>query len=117
MRIYSNYSNDEAAAIEKAAAERGYSLSAFQRICLLKEIGIKQPVDEQALINKMHSEIKKLAPESTFVISALLGEEYYECSKAQQIFLSKYLKRFAEENPNTIRANGKIKTSTQYIKL
>ena len=64
MRIYSNYSSDEVAAIEKAAAERGYSLSAFQRISLLKVIGIKQPVDEQALINKMHDEIKKLAPES-----------------------------------------------------
>ncbi len=117
MRIYSNYSTEEVAAIEKAAAERGYSLSAFQRISLLKEIGIKQPVDEQGLIIKMQDEIKKLSPNSTFVISALLGKEYYECSKAQQIFLSKYLKRFAEENPNTIRANGKIKTTTQYIKL
>lgn len=118
MRVYSTYDDTESAAMAKAAQERGVSISAYQKLCTLKELGLKNNTNTIAnLVFTMHRNILALPKGTTFVISAVLKDEYYRCSKSEQTTLAKALAKFAKENPNIIKRNRSIKTTTQYIRL
>lgn len=119
MRVYSTYDDTtEGAAIAKAAQERGLSISAYQKICVLKALGLKNNKNTIAnLVFRMKKNILELPSQTPFVISAVLKDEYYSCSKSEQTTLAKALAKFAKENPNIIKRNRSIKTTTQYIRL
>ena len=118
MRVYSTYSSNESEALANAAKERGLSVSAWQKICVLKALGIKNKTNTIAnLVFTMKKNILALPSGTTFVISAVLKDEYYRCSKSEQTTLAKALAKFAKENPNIIKRNRSIKTTTQYIRL
>lgn len=117
MRTYSTYDVNETKALIAEAKARGLSVSGFQKHCVLKVLGLKQTVNIPNLITMMENNIKTLTSGNTFVISALLPEDYYNCNKPEQTQLAKTLKKYAEDHPDIIKPHGKVKSTTQYIKI
>ena len=118
MRVYSSYSADESEALANSARERGLSVSAYQKICVLKALGIKNNTNTIAnLVFTMKKNILALPSGTTFVISAVLKDEYYSCSKSEQTVLAKALKQYAVDCPNILKRNSSVKTTTQYIRV
>ena len=117
MRAYSSYDAREEKAMRIEAKKRGLSISGFQKQCVLKELGLKETVNISALIKTLENNIKAQPSGQTFVISALLPDDYYSCNKPEQTQLAKALKKYAEDHPNIIKVQGKVKSTTQYIRL
>ena len=121
MRIYSNYTPEQFSAIQNAAAERGMSMSAYQRYVTLMSLpqGNTSTHNIPQLIQQMFSNLTARDP-GTFIVSALVDPDIWvSLSRSEKKVLAMQLAAHVKKHPNQfIKAKdplpGKI---TQYRKL
>ncbi|HQO41655.1 MAG TPA: hypothetical protein PLY12_01450 [Bacillota bacterium] len=117
-RIYSSYSEDEQKIIEKLAAEQGFTLSAFQKYCVMlyaNEQGNVSPINE--LIDKMKSRLEEMEPNKPFIVSSLLPDEWPSLSRNDKMTISLSLKKYIQDHSTEFKINKKIRSNiNQYIK-
>lgn len=112
-RIYSNYSNNDFSIVTNLAKELGFSLSAFQHYCVMlyaDHRGNTSPIT--LLVQKMFQTLSTRKPGDTFIVSALLPDEWPSLSRSDKMTLAKQLSLHVKNNPSKYevykKASGKI---------
>jgi hypothetical protein len=117
-RIYSNYSQSDYDIVIDLATELGFSPSAFQHYCVMlyaDNRGNTSPIS--ALTSKMLNNLKNIKSGDTFIVSALIPDEWPSLFRSDKMSLAKRLSHHVKTNsavykPHSV-ANGK---TTIYIK-
>ena len=117
-RIYSNYSQSDYEIVINLAKELGFSPSAFQHYCVMlyaDKRGNTSPLS--ALTSTMFNNLKAIKSGETFIVSALLPDEWPSLSRSDKMSLAKKLSHHVKTNPAVYEphsiADGK---TTIYIK-
>ena len=115
-RIYSNYSDQDFEDVANFAREMGFSPSAFQHYCVMlytahaTQKGKVVPLD--LLIKKMDLELSIKKPGDTFIVSALLPEDWPNLSRSEKMTLAKHLSNFVRSNSSRFKVcavvNGSV---------
>ena len=117
-RIYSNYSEEEIALLQKESEKMGLSLSAFQKYRTLLSLTDNNTIDITDLISKMKETLSLKKEGDVFIVSSLLPDEWTTLTRSEKNTLSKTLKKIVDENPQLYKINtvlpGKI---NQYVVL
>lgn len=85
-QIRQRYTDDEYNAIEKAAGQTGFTMSAFVKSAVLEKVYGKQAKGHHSqidLVKLMKADLDGLDPGSTFIVSDLL-KLYYSFSKYEE---------------------------------
>ncbi len=117
-RIYSNYSQDDYDIVIDLAKELGFSTSALQHYCVMlyaDKRGNTSPLS--ALTSIMFANLKNIKSGDTFIVSALIPDEWPSLSRSNKMSLAKQLSHHVKTNSKIyqpyIIAKGK---TTIYIK-
>lgn len=117
-RIYSNYSDEEYQIIKKLAEAQGFTLSAFQKYCVMllaEQKGESTSISE--LIEKMYQKLDTMEIGNTFIVSSLLPDEWFTLSRNDKMTISLALKKYVDRNSDKFRVDKKIRSNiNQYIR-
>lgn len=118
-RIYSNYEEQELENVKIAAEELGFSMSAFQRYCVLLYLGNRvNAVPLCELQDQMLEELKKREGGSTFIVSALFPNEWAGFSRSTKMQLAKFLSKHVKKHPEKYIVVEKVNgTTNKYKKI
>lgn len=100
MRIYSNYSTNDANIVLKLAKELGFSPSSFQHYCVMlyaDQRGNSFPIN--SLISQMLNNLNTLKSGDSFIVSALLPDEWVRLNRSEKMTLAKQLAHYVKQNP------------------
>ena len=121
-RIYSNYSDADFEYVTNLARELGFSPSAFQHYCVMLYAGSNgknsQPFPLRQLTQKMElTLLNDLNSGDTFIVSALIPEDWVKLSRSQKMILSKFLSRYVKDHPSDFAVYEVLSGGTnKYIK-
>ena len=90
-RVYSNYSEADYQLISKKAKDLGFSFSAYQHYCVMLSLGIERPYPINELIDKLFQRLERVKPNSQFIVSDLLANEWLFLSRSEKMILAKQL--------------------------
>lgn len=117
MRVYSNYSQSEEKVIATAAQNLGFSLSAFQHYCVMLYVGGGKVVPKlNVLTQTMFRNLNSRKRGETFIVSALLPDEWPDLSRSDKMTLSKQLSRHIKANQNQYDIKREEGKTTVYKK-
>lgn len=117
-RIYSSYSQSDYDIVIDLAKELGFSPSAFQHYCVMLYADNRGNTSQlSALTSKMLNNLNNIQSGDTFIVSALIPEEWPSLSRSIKMSLAKQLSHHVKTNsfvyePHSV-AKGK---TTIYIK-
>ena len=118
-RIYSNYSSEEYQIIQNLAKEQGFTLSAFQKYCVMMTANQRgNQTTVSTLIGKMHKVLESFKKGKPFIVSSLLPDEWPSLSRNDKMTISLALKKYIDEHPSEFKINKKIRSNiNQYIRF
>lgn len=99
-RIYSNYSQSDFDIVIKLSKELGFSASAFQHYCVMlyaDQRGSASPLN--TLKTTMMSNLGQLKSGDTFIVSALVADEWPSLSRSDKMCLAKQLSLHIKTHP------------------
>lgn len=100
-RIYSNYTIKDFCIVESLAKEQGFSLAAFQHYCVMLYANKRgNTFSLNTLMKKMLQALDEKPKGSTFIVSALLSEEWSSLSRSDKMTLAKQLAHFVKMHPS-----------------
>lgn len=118
-RIYSNYSDEEYEIIQRLSEEQGFSLSSFQKYCVMiaaNNHGNQTTVS--TLIDKMYKVLENYEKEKPFIVSALLPDEWPTLSRNDKMTISLALKKYVDNHSNEFKICQKIRSNiNQYVRF
>lgn len=123
MRIYSNYSDPDSALVLSEAEKLGFSPSAFQHYCVMLYV-MQDPKNRRTATNlgqlttKLLNNLNTFKAGDTFIVSALLPDEWTKLTRSDKMALAKALAKFVHTHPSEYQIDtmslGKI---TRYKKI
>lgn len=115
--IYSNYKDTEKEKIKETANELGFSLSAFQKYCVMLYSGDKNNIIQMIAMKKeMLINLKNQSSSSPFIVSALLSDKWPSLSRSEKMQLAKFLASYVKHHSDKYSICSKVGTTTQYQK-
>ena len=118
-RIYSNYSDEEYEIIQNLAQEQGFTLSSFQKYCVMMTANNSgNQTTVSVLIDKMHTVLDAFEKDKPFIVSSLLPDEWPNLSRNDKMTISLALKKYVDEHSSEFRINKKIRSNiNQYVRF
>ena len=118
-RIYSNYSDEEYEIIQKLSKEQGFTLSAFQKYCVMMTVNKRgNQTTVSVLIDKMHKVLDSYEKGKPFIVSTLLPDEWSGLTRNDKMTISLALKKYIDEHPNEFKVDKKIRSNiNQYVRF
>lgn len=120
-RIYSNYSDEEFALVEKEAQKLGVTISTYCKMAIMEKVAFKGACKGVStdLIKKLNDKLENLEPGKLFIVADLFeSEEWYKLTRSEKNTISKQLAKKVRECTDEYCVNailaGKI---TQYKKI
>ena len=99
-RIYSNYSDEEYEIIQKLSKEQGFTLSAFQKYCVMMTVNKRgNQTTVSVLIDKMHKVLDSYEKGKPFIVSTLLPDEWSGLTRNDKMTISLALKSISMSTP------------------
>lgn len=123
-RIYSNYDPSDLEAIQAMAASLGFTLSSFQKYCVMLYLNREESVRSNlvsmpGLIAAMKITLQQLEPDSVFMISSLFSPEIWSnLSASDKRTLAHQLSAFVDQHPDAFTVHRHVRGSVKlYRKL
>lgn len=115
--INSTYTAAEYELLTSFSKMLGFTPEAYQKYMSLLALTSVNPYNVTQLLSIMNQRLEQLSPASTFIVPALLPEEWVSLDRKQKAALASHLYNMVKSNPKAYKLNRVINNLNLYQKL